>query len=329
MAISFIARAQNTNAGSGSVSVAIPAAAAAGDVAIVAVFSFQSPMTAFSGWVVSSAPAGWKYQKSLDGISNGNGFSAVFTKILTAGDLGTSPTWANLNASKVIMRVYRGCDATSPFDDVGFASNGQGSTSLQIPALNATNQANEWYVGFWRLASTITGPAGMANVTIDTTQMTTVEGDFVLGGAGSIPPAETATSTAGVGSYGGAAFAITISPTTVVANARVTRDMQEFVSSGTANARVTRAMQEFVSAGTANTRITRAMQEFVSAGTSLARITRHMQEFVATIAKPMSLTLEEDRFVRTVDFTYEHDEFPVASLAPPKKKHGHIFTVGG
>ena len=85
------------------------------------------------------------------------------------------------------------------------AGSSSASTRLTLPALAATTASGDEYVGcFANDSQPITLPSDLAHVTTQSSQWQLGDGDKAIGGTGSVPPAETATS-AGAGDWIGLA----------------------------------------------------------------------------------------------------------------------------
>jgi hypothetical protein len=207
-AISFITRVQNnTNSTPASVSVTIPGSVVANDylVAYINSFGATDPKNCVNALGSQWTTLGYGFNNH----ASSNNYQVVCAKVAVNADASsTLTTISTLGFPKLVVRVYRGENSFSPIDQVSGPTCLSSSSSLTIPAMPATLTNNEWYVANWMTngSTAITGITDLNNVTNDTTQWNTYEGDKNMGSAGSTPNAETANSA----SNGWCGFAFTL-----------------------------------------------------------------------------------------------------------------------
>jgi hypothetical protein len=108
---------------------------------------------------------------------------------------GPSSFSVTANYPKLIMRDYRGAHSVDAWTVApGPAGANSSGASFTIPALAATASANEVYAGcFFDDQSITAGPSDLADSTIDSVQWGSFDGDGLIAGKGTVPPAQNAT----------------------------------------------------------------------------------------------------------------------------------------
>lgn len=169
----LVGRSQsNQNSSGANLNITTPTGTTSGDMMVLVVASFS---------VVPTGPSGW---------------TALGTNSDTSGDYigawamkatGTATYTVTGDFPKAILRVYRG-----PTSVDSSASSGTST----IPALSATSAANDVYAGFFINAlSTIIPPSDLSNGTPDNTQWFSWDGEKIIAASGTVPGAETVSST--------------------------------------------------------------------------------------------------------------------------------------
>jgi hypothetical protein len=147
-----------------TLSAAIPGTASAGDLALA---SYQwGGGTA----VTATPPAGWTLIRRQDDGTNAG--MALYYRLLTASDLGTSPTFTtSLSKNQtLVLRTYSGVNAT-PVDVSGSQANTTASTDVRAPSVTTTHDADLLImvggqkVGAATPSAVWTAPAGMDKIT--------------------------------------------------------------------------------------------------------------------------------------------------------------------
>jgi hypothetical protein len=189
-AIGFVGRSEGTaNNANTSVTVNAPAGIKNGDLMLVVVDAWNSSPPAPSGW--SELP-GVAVNSSAD-------YATAFVQIWQTGD-PTSFTFTGVNYPKAVMRVYSGATG---IDKSSAAPTGVINTdgpSFTLPALPATSEPDEEYVGFYandNFNSAITGPSNLADGVDDQSQWASFDADELIANQGTAPAAETASITSG------------------------------------------------------------------------------------------------------------------------------------
>jgi hypothetical protein len=180
--ITFIGRTEDSaNSASTTVNASPPAGVQNGDFMLLCVASWNS---------VPAAPSG--FTRLGTAVKNSNlDYLSAFYKFYAAGDglpyvVGAS-SWPD-----AVLRAYRGVSAV---DASAFAGSSSAATNLTLPALPATNASGDEYVGcIANDTQPITLPSDLGHTTTQASQWQLGDGDKALGGAGTVPPAETATS---------------------------------------------------------------------------------------------------------------------------------------
>ena len=153
--ISFVGAAHSGPTQQTVKSATLPASAAAGDLAVV-IFTRAKSVT----WTGPSGVTGW----TAVGSSSANSLtSAVWTKTLTSGDLGSTVSFSTGSAAKAMLTVavYRGV-ADGPVVAVP-GSDTSRTSHVASPASTATG---DWVASYWVDRSDTTGswtPVGLAN----------------------------------------------------------------------------------------------------------------------------------------------------------------------
>jgi hypothetical protein len=180
--ITFIGRTEDSaNSASATVNVSPPAGIQSGDFMLLCVNSWNSVPAAPSGFT----RLGTAQNSSLD-------YMSVFYKFYAPGD-GLPYIVGASSYPDAVLRTYRG---VSGVDASVTAGSSGATTELTIPALAATTASGDEYVGCFAndIPQAITLPSDLAHATTQISQWPLGDGDKVIGSAGSVPPAEPASS---------------------------------------------------------------------------------------------------------------------------------------
>lgn len=118
-------------------------AAQVGDLAIVLIDVNSTTAT------VSSVPTDWLLNRGLD-VAAGTFEMAIYTKILTAGDIGGTATWTMNSSLKCIglMVIVSNEDQSTPLEPITLATSGSTNVVITAPAIT-THYVNEFIIEFF------------------------------------------------------------------------------------------------------------------------------------------------------------------------------------
>jgi hypothetical protein len=179
--ITFIGRTEDSaNSANATVNVSPPAGIQSGDFMLLCVASWNSVPNAPSGFIRLGAAV---ENSSLD-------YMSAFYKFYSASDALPYIAGAS-NWPDAVLRAYRG---VSGVDASASAGSGD-ATNLTLPTLAAASASGDEYVGcFANDSQPITLPSDLGHATTQASQWQLGDGDKAIGSAGSVPPAETASS---------------------------------------------------------------------------------------------------------------------------------------
>ncbi len=177
--VAFIGRTESHGGANAAVAISPPAGVQDGDFMLLTVASWNSLPSMPNGYTSLGTPV----------VNSVSEYMSLFYKFYSTSDALPYVVGAS-NFPDAVLRDYRGVRDV----DAWSAGSSSASTSLTLPALPATKANRDEYVACFAGDQPIALPSDLGHATTQASQWQLGDGDKSIANAGTVPPAESATS---------------------------------------------------------------------------------------------------------------------------------------